>query len=97
MTDFNEEAISFQDLFSDPLKSRMKDKALRKKQVSPESLLLSILNDLFLNSQKLEPCLGKTTNLDASRVIGRLNFAKVGNFTSRTNEAVSKGNDFDTG
>ncbi|KAL1210238.1 putative S-adenosylmethionine carrier 2 [Cardamine amara subsp. amara] len=96
MTDFSEEEIIFQRLSSDPLKSRMKNKALRKKQVSPESLLLSILNDLFLNSQNLDPYLPKTTNSDASRFIGRLNFAKVGNFTSRTNEAVAKGNDFNT-
>ncbi|EFH57040.1 binding protein [Arabidopsis lyrata subsp. lyrata] len=100
----NEEQITFQRLSTDPLKSTMVNKARKKKHVSPESLLLSILNDLFLNSQKLESCFRKTTNSDACSFIGSLNFAKVGNFTSRSNEtapliseAVAKGNNFDTG
>lgn len=100
----NEEQSSFQGLSTAPLKSTMVNKARKKKHVSPESLLLSILNDLFLNSQKLESCFRKTTNSDARSFISSLNFAKVGNFTSRSNEiapliseAVAKGNNFDTG
>lgn len=96
----NEEQIRFQGLSRDPQKSRMVDKALRRKHVSTDSLLLSILNDLFLNSQKLDPCLRNTTNSD----VCSLNFAKVGSFTSRSNdvaplinEAVAKGNNFDSG
>ncbi|CAE6011574.1 unnamed protein product [Arabidopsis arenosa] len=82
----------------------MVNKARKKKHVSPESLLLSILNDLFLNSQKLESCFRKTTNSDARSFICSLNFAKVGNFTSRSieiapliNDVVVKDNNFDTG
>lgn len=100
----NEEQIRFQGLSRDPQKSRMVDKALRRKHVSTDSLLLSILNDLFLNSQKLDPCLRNTTNSDVCSFIGSLNFAKVGSFTSRSNdvaplinEAVAKGNNFDSG
>nr|AAC14487.1 putative mitochondrial carrier protein [Arabidopsis thaliana] len=83
----------------------MVNKAPKRKHVSPESLLLSILNDLlFLNSQKLDSCFRRKSNSDACSFIVSLNFAKVGNFTSRSNEiaplineAVAKGKNFDTG
>jgi hypothetical protein len=97
--------VSFQGLSTDPLKSTMVNKAPKRKHVSPESLLLSILNDLlFLNSQKLDSCFRRKSNSDACSFIVSLNFAKVGNFTSRSNEiaplineAVAKGKNFDTG
>ncbi|CAN8284392.1 unnamed protein product [Cochlearia groenlandica] len=63
----------------------MADKSQRRIHVLHESILLSILNDLSSNSQKLDLCLRKS-----------LNFAKVGDFTSRSNNTSPKGNDFET-
>lgn len=97
MTKGDEEKISFQRLSKDLLKSRMVDKSQKLKHVSPESQLLSILNDFSLNSQKFNQCLRKSVDLgreysintnssDSSTFISCLNFAKVGNFTSRSND-----------
>ncbi|VVB09067.1 unnamed protein product [Arabis nemorensis] len=58
----------------------MADKAIKRKHVSPESLLLSILNDFFVTSPK-KP----NTNSDASTFI---KFAKVARFTSRSNDTA---------
>uniref|UniRef100_A0A1J3GV30 S-adenosylmethionine mitochondrial carrier protein n=1 Tax=Noccaea caerulescens TaxID=107243 RepID=A0A1J3GV30_NOCCA len=88
MTKGDEEQIRFQRLSKDLLKSRMADKSQTTKHVSPESLILSILNDLFLNSRKFDQCLRKSanTNQDSSSLISSLNFAKVGNFTLKSND-----------
>ncbi|EOA27281.1 hypothetical protein CARUB_v10023399mg [Capsella rubella] len=86
--------LAIQSSSKDPQKSRMVDKALSREHISHETLVLSILNDLFLYSQN--PCLRKTKNSDSCS----LNFAKVGTFTSRSNDIaplINKGNSFVTG
>lgn len=98
MTKFNveEEISNFQGLSVDPLKSRMEKKSPKRNHVSPESLILSILNVLFQNPQNPKTIVYaghcEPTNSDACS----LKFAKVGSFTSRSNEFVVKDNDFNT-
>lgn len=57
----------------------MVDKAPTFKHVTPESLLVSILNDLFVISSN-----GHWEETTNSSFIGSLKFAKVGRFTSKT-------------
>ncbi|XP_006408753.2 S-adenosylmethionine mitochondrial carrier protein [Eutrema salsugineum] len=76
----------------------MADKSQKKKKVSPESRLVSLLNDLFVNSQNFDHYIRKNvyagreysidTNSDEYSFIGSLNFAKVGHFTSRSNDTA---------
>ncbi|ESQ50206.1 hypothetical protein EUTSA_v10002008mg [Eutrema salsugineum] len=98
MTEADEEQVSLQRLSIDRLESRMADKSQKKKKVSPESRLVSLLNDLFVNSQNFDHYIRKNvyagreysidTNSDEYSFIGSLNFAKVGHFTSRSNDTA---------